>query len=293
MNDWYERSIKALQLHGVSLRTQQSYTRMVRMLVDFYGKTPDLVSEEELQEYFLHKKNVCNWSGAYMRICYCAIRFFFINVLERKWHTFDYLRAKREQKLPAVLSQDEASRLLALVRLPHLHAYLFTVYSCGLRLDEARCLEVSDIDSDRMMIHVHRGKGTKDRYVPLPEPTLAILRKHWATHRNPRLIFPAPGRHRNEAATTTIPISKTTVQEALRKAKNAAGIRKRGVCVHTLRHSYATHLLEQGVNLRVIQRYLGHNSLMTTMIYLHLTQKGHDDASQIINELMEDIHGKD
>lgn len=87
MNDWYERSMKALQLHGVSLRTQQSYTRMVRMLVDFYGKTPDLVTEEELQEYFLHKKNVCKWSGACMRICYCAIRFFFVNVLERKWHT--------------------------------------------------------------------------------------------------------------------------------------------------------------------------------------------------------------
>lgn len=293
MEDWYERSMKALQLNGVSLRTQQSYTRMVRMLVDFYGKTPDLVTEEELQEYFLHKKNICNWSGAYMRICYCAIRFFFVNVLERKWHTFDYLRAKREQKLPAVLSQDEVRRLLAAVRLPHLHAYLSTVYSCGLRLEEALCLEVSDIDSDRMMIHVHRGKGTKDRYVPLPQPTLAILRKHWATHRNPRLIFPAPGRHRNEAATTTTPISKTTVQEALRKAKKAAMIRKRGVSVHTLRHSYATHLLEQGVNLRVIQRYLGHNSLMTTMIYLHLTQKGHDDASQIINDLMEDIHGKD
>lgn len=293
MEDWYERSMKALQLNGVSLRTQQSYTRMVRMLVDFYSKTPDLITEEELQEYFLHKKNVAKWSGAYMRICYCAIRFFFINVLERKWHTFDYLRAKREQKLPAVLSQDEVRRLLAAVRLPHLHAYLSTVYSCGLRLEEALCLEVSDIDSDRMMIHVHRGKGTKDRYVPLPLPTLAILRRHWATHRNPRLIFPAPGRHRNEAATTTIPISKTTVQEALRKAKKAAGIRKRGVSVHTLRHSYATHLLEQGVNLRVIQRYLGHNSLMTTMIYLHLTQKGHDDASQIINDLMEDIHGKD
>lgn len=292
MNDWYERSMKALQLHGVSRRTQESYTRMVRMLVDFYGKTPDKITEEELQEYFLHKKNACNWSGAYMRICYCAIRFFFVNVLERKWHTFDYLRAKREQKLPAVLSQDETSRLLACVHLPHHHAFLSTVYSCGLRLEETRCLEVSDIDSDRMMIHVHRGKGTKDRYVPLPPSTLAILRKHWATHRNPRLIFPAPGRCRQDAATTTTPISKTTVQEALRNAKKPAKIHKRGVSVHTLRHSYATHLLEQGVNLRVIQRYLGHNSIMTTMVYLHLTQKGHDDATQIINSLMEDIHGK-
>lgn len=293
MNDWYERSMKALQLHGVAQRTQESYTRMVRMLVDYYGKTPDLITEEELQEYFLHKKNVVKWSGAYLRICYCAIKFFFVNVLERKWHTFDYLRAKREQKLPAVLSQDEVRRVLNSVRMPHYHAYLYTVYSCGLRLEEGRCLEVSDIDSDRMMIHVHRGKGTKDRYVPLPHSTLATLRTHWATHRNPKLIFPAPGRCRQDAATAVTPISKTTVQEALRNAKKTAKIHKRGVSVHTLRHSYATHLLEQGVNLMVIQRYLGHSSLLTTMVYLHLTQKGHDDAAQIINHLMEAIHGRD
>ena len=176
MNDWYERSMKALQLNGLAKRTQESYTRMVRMLVDFYGKTPDQITEEELQEYFLHKKQFSNWSGTYMRICYSAIRFFFVNVLERKWHTFDYLRAKREQKLPAVLSQDEVRRLLACISNPRYYAYLSTVYSCGLRLEEALCLEVSDIDSSRMMIHVHRGKGGKDRYVPLPQPTLAILR---------------------------------------------------------------------------------------------------------------------
>lgn len=293
MNDWYERSMKALQLNGLAKRTQQTYTRAVRQLTDFYDKTPDLITEEELQEYFLYCKNVSNWSSSSLRICYSGIRFFFVNVLKRKWHTFDYLRAKREQKLPAVLSQDEVGRLLTCVHAPHHHAFLFTVYSCGLRLDEARCLEVSDIDSDRMMIHVHRGKGSKDRYVPLPLTTLAVLRKHWATHRNPRLIFPAPGRCRQDATTTVTPISKTTVQEALRNARKTANINKRGVCVHTLRHSYATHLLEQGVNLRVIQRYLGHNSIMTTMVYLHLTQKGHDDAALIINQLMEDIHGND
>jgi len=178
--------------------------------------------------------------------------------------------------------------------MPHYYAFLSTVYSCGLRLEEALSLEVSDIDSSRMMIHVHRGKGSKDRYVPLPHSTLIILRKYWASHRNPRLIFPALGRNRKGAPTATNPMPKASVQEALSNAKKAARIHKRGVCLHTLRHSYATHLLEAGVNLRVIQRYLGHSNIETTLVYLHLTQKGHDDAALIINQLMEDLnHGND
>lgn len=293
MNDWYERSMKALQLNGLAKRSQESYTRAVRQLVDFYGKTPDLVTEQELQEYFLHCKNVSKWSGSSLRICYSGIRFFFVNVLQRDWHTFDYLRAKREQKLPAVLSKEEVKRILESVRTPHNHAFLVTVYSCGLRLNEALNLEVSDIDSQRMMIHVRGGKGAKDRYVPLPQSTLVILRKHWASHRNPRLIFPAWGRGLQSAATAETPMAKGSAQGVMGAAKKAAGVRKKGVCLHTLRHSYATHLLEAGVNLRVIQRYLGHTKLETTLIYLHLTQKGHDDAARIINHLMEDLHGND
>jgi integrase/recombinase XerD len=292
MEDWYERSMKALQLNGLAKRSQECYTRMVRMLVDFYGKTPDLITEDELQEYFLHRKNVSKWSAAYMRICYSGIRFFFVNVLQRQWHLFDYLRAKREQKLPAVLSQEELVSLLSCVRTPHNYAFLFTIYSCGLRLDEALNLEVSDIDKNRMMIHVHRGKGAKDRYVPLPESTLVLLRKYWASHRNPRLIFPALGRGGKDGPLAQTPMAKTSVQGAMIAARKASGIRKRGVSIHTLRHSYATHLLESGVNLRAIQRYMGHSNIDTTLVYLHLTQKGHDDAAQIINQHMGDLsHG--
>lgn len=289
MTDWYEKSMRALQLNGLGTRTQESYTRAMRMLCEFYSKTPDLVTEEELQEYFLHRRNVDHWSAATMRICYSGIRFFFINVLQRNWHTFEFLRADREKKLPAVLSREEVHSVLARVRTPHNHAFLSTVYSCGLRLQEALCLEVSDIDSGRMMIHVHRGKGAKDRMVPLPESTLAILRRHWLTHRHENLIFPALGRSGQGAATANNPMAKSSVQGALRHALREAGIRKKGVSVHTLRHSYATHLLEEGVNIRAIQRFMGHAALETTMIYLHLTQKGHEDAARIINHLMEDL----
>jgi len=126
-------------------------------------------------------------------------------------------------------------------------------------------------------------------YVPLPESTYQLLRRHWATHRNPRLIFPAVGRGGQDGPNSSIPMSIEAVQGALRKAKLAAGIQKKSVSVHTLRHSYATHLLEAGVNLRVIQRNLGHARLETTMVYLHLTNKGQEEAYKIINTEMEDL----
>ena len=289
MNDWYQRMVDTLQLNGKGERTQQAYTRSVRMLSQFYDKTPDLVSEQELQEYFLQRKNVNRWSPKTMRICYCGIRFFYINVLERNWHILSILRAQNERRLPAVLSVDEVRSLLAHIKTFHNYAYLSTVYSCGLRLHEGLHLEVSDIDSQRMMIHVHRGKGAKDRYVLLPLSTLHLLRQYWRTHRHPRLLFPALGRSGTGAKEALNPMAKSSVQGAFRRAKFEAGVRKKGVAIHTLRHSYATHLLEAGVNLRAIQRYLGHAQLETTMLYLHLTQKGHEDACQLINHVMEGV----
>jgi site-specific recombinase XerD len=289
MNDWYQRMIDTLQLNGKGERTQQAYARSVRMLSEFYDKTPDLVTEQELQEYFLQRKNVNRWSPKTMRICYCGIRFFYVNVLERNWHILSILRAQNEHRLPAVLSVDEVRSLLAHIKTFHNYAYLSTVYSCGLRLHEGLHLEVSDIDSQRMMIHVHRGKGAKDRYVSLPQSTLKLLRRYWLTHRHPHLLFPALGRNGNGAKQAQTPMAKSSVQGAFRRAKFDAGIAKKGVAIHTLRHCYATHLLEAGVNLRVIQRYMGHAQLETTMLYLHLTQKGHEDACQLINHVMEGL----
>lgn len=289
MTDWYEKSMRALQLAGKGERTQQCYTRAVRKLVEFYDKTPDQVSETELQDYFLHRRNVDGWSPNTMRICHAGIRFFFTHVLERNWRTFDYLRAQKEHRLPTVLSREEVRRVLACVYTFHNRVYLSTVYALGLRLQEALHLETSDIDSARMMIHVHRGKGAKDRFVPLPVKVLPMLRAYWKTHKHPRLIFPALGRSGRNAAKSQYPMAISSVQGALKNAVREAGLRKKDVSVHTLRHSYATHLLEEGVNIRVIQRYLGHSNLETTMVYLHLTQKGQEDAASLINQLMEDL----
>ena len=293
MKDYYQKSMRALRLAGMSEPTQKGYTRSVRMLVDFYKKTPDQVSEQELQDYFLHRKNVDKWSPATLRICYSGIKFFFINVLKRDWHTLELIHAKREQRLPTVLSLKQVWTILNTVNTPQNKAYLTTVYTCGLRLHEALYLQVNDIDSQRMRIHVHRGKGAKDRYVPLPQTTLQIMRDYWKKHRNPLWIFPRLGRSGKQGPTAQKPMAKASVQGALRRVLKQLKIKKR-VSIHTLRHSYATHLLEAGVNIRRIQQYLGHSSLNSTMVYLHLTTQGHENAYGIINDLMKgDDHDND
>jgi integrase/recombinase XerD len=281
-----QQMIAALQLSGKSERTQQSYVREVRLLAQFYHKSPDRISEQELQRYCLHRKNVDSLAPASMRICYSGIRFFYQHVLKRDWHTLTLIRPQITHRLPAVLSVEEVKCLLASATPLHNQVYFTTVYSLGLRLHEALFLQVSDIDGPRLQVHVHRGKGAKDRYVPLPEDTLALLRTYWKTHRHKTWLFPATGRDHQQSPTATSPMRRTSVQGAFRKAKQRAGITKMGVAIHTLRHSYATHLLEAGVNPRLIQRYLGHTQLETTMVYLHLTQKGQEDASERINSLM-------
>jgi site-specific recombinase XerD len=281
--------IAALHLSGKSERTQESYVREVRLLAQFYHTSPDRITEQELQRYFLHRKNVDGLAPASMRICYSGIRFFYQHVLQRDWPTLALLRAQTIHHLPAVLSVEEVRRLLAAATPFHNHVYFTTVYSLGLRLHEALFLQVADIDGQRLQVHVHRGKGAKDRYVPLPAATLALLRTYWKTHRHKTWLFPATGRDHTQSPTAASPMSRSSVQGAFRKAKHRTGLTKTGVAIHTLRHSYATHLLEAGVNPRLIQRYLGHAQLETTMIYLHLTHKGQEEAYERLNTLMQDL----
>jgi integrase/recombinase XerD len=280
-----QQMIAALHRSGKGERTQQADVRDVRLLSQFYGTFPDVISEPELQASFLHRKNVDHLAPASMRICSSGIRFFYLHVLQRDWHTLSLLRAHTEHCLPAVLSVQEVRRLLKAATPLHHHVSFTTVYSLGLRLHAALSLQVTDIDSQRLQVHVHRGKGAKDRYVPLPEDTLARLRTSWTPHRNPTWLFPATGRDQNQSPSATFPMRRNSVQGAFRTAKRRAGMTKLGVAIHTLRHAYATHLLEAGVTLRLIQRSLGHTRLATTMVSLHRIHKGQEDAYQRINAL--------
>ena len=281
-----QQMITALHLSGKGERTQEASVREVRLLAQFYHKSPDFLSQHELQRSFLHRKNVDGLAPASMRLCYSGIRFFSQHVLQRDWHTLSLLRAHPTHRLPAVLSVEEVRRLLASATPLHNQVSFTTVSSLGLRLHEALSLQVSDINGQRLQVHVHRGKGAKDRYVPLPADTLALLRTSWKTHRHPTWLLPATGRDHQHRPTAASPMSRSSVQGAFRTAKQRASITKLGVAIHTLRHSYATHLLEAGVNPRLIQRSLGHTQLETTMLYLHLTHKGHEEAYERLNALM-------
>jgi len=287
-DDLRQRFFEDLQLQGLSARTQQAYVRTVRQLADHYGKSPNRISEEELRQYFLYVKNVKKWSRATMTQAICGIKRFFEHTLHREWTTLDVVRPAKEKRLPVILTVEEVRRILSVLRLLRYKACLTTIYSCGLRIKEAIHLQVRDIDSARMMLHVRLGKGGKDRYVPLPQTTLDLLRQYWKTHHNPVWLFPAVGRGGIGERTATAPMPLSSVQQAFRAALKDAGITK-DARVHTLRHSYATHLLEAGVNLRQIQAYLGHNSVQTTSAYTHLTQISTTQACEAINALMQDL----
>jgi site-specific recombinase XerD len=285
------RMIEDLQLRGLSLRTQEMYVRAVRQLAQHYRKSPDRITEEELRQYFLHIKNVKKWSRAGCTIALCGIKFFFEHTLKRQWTTLTFVRPPRQKTLPTVLSHDEIRLIFSKVRFLRYRTCLQTIYSCGLRLQEGTHLQIRDIDSARMLIHIHHGKGGKDRYVPLPASTLNLLREFWKTHHNPIWIFPACGRGGIHRSTAKEPMPYCNVQDAFRAALRACGIHKPAT-VHTLRHSYATHLLEAGVNLRHIQSRsfgIGHGSPETTAIYTHLTAQAQQQARNILNQLMEGL----
>ena len=284
-----QRMLEDMQLRGMSANTQRSYECAVRQLAEYYRKPPDQISDEELREYFLYLINEKGVSQSTITIALCALRFFYQYTLKKRFPTLDLMRPRRERKLPVVLSINEVNQILSRPRRLRYRACLSTIYSCGLRIQEGVNLQVADIDSDRMRVHVRGGKGAKDRYVPLCQGTLELLRRYWVRHRHPIFLFPAPTRVCGPpSSTATEPMCIGSVRWVFRAALKESGIQKRAK-VHTLRHSYATHLLEAGVNLRVIQTYLGHSSIRSTAIYTHLTQKIEEDATETINQVMKQL----
>lgn len=288
MTELRQRFIEDLQLQGKSERTQQAYVRAVRMLAEHFNTPPDKLTEAQIRQYFLYVRNVKKWSASTITQAVCAIKTFSTVTLQREWRILDLIRPQKAQKLPDVLSHDEVQGLIQAVRLPHYRMCLTTIYSCGLRLSEGTRLQVRDLDSSRMLVHIRGGKGKKDRSVPLPQRTLELLRQYWVTHRHPVWLFPAGGKGPVQGTPAEQPISANTLQKVMRMARQEAGLTK-AVSVHGLRHAYATHLLEAGVHLRLIQAYLGHTSPQTTARYTHLTSQAQTTAGETINRLMQSL----
>jgi integrase len=256
----------------------------VRQLAEPSRQSPHLITAEELRQYFRDLKNVKQYSRSASTIALCGIKFFCQHTLNRNGTTLTFVRPPRERKLPVIRSREEVRRLLRCVRLPRYRVCLTTISACGLRLQEGTHLQGRDLDSARMLIHIRHGKGGNDRDVPLPHRTLERLRHHWITPRHPVLLFPAPGRGGIPMATTTTPMPKSRVQGAFREALHASGIHTQA-SVHTRRHSWATHLLEAGVNLRLMQASLGHRSPTTTSVYTPLTARAEHLGADAMNRL--------
>lgn len=255
------RMIQDMQIRNLSPRTIECYTYHIGCFAKHFGRSPDSLGMEQVRAYqvYLVEQKRASWSSFNQAVC--ALRFLYGVTLKQSWPVVQIPFAKRPKKLPVVLGPDEVQRLLRCAKPLKPRVLLTTIYAAGLRLEEATHLEVRDIDSARMLLRVACGKGAKERLVPLSPRLLEELRAYWKQVRPTRWLFPG--------GTPDRPISDTTVQKSCKVAAREAGLTKH-VSPHVLRHSYATGLMESGVDLLTISRLLGHRSFATTMIYLHV-----------------------
>ena len=282
-SELYEQFKREIKLQGKSPKTIDSYARSLRRLLTYLDCHPQKLTQDDLKLYFEDLVSSRSWST--VRVDRWGLRLFRERILKKQWHWPDIVRPPKVKRLPDVLTVEEVVRIMSLMDKLRYRACLFTIYSLGLRLNEGVTLKVEDIDSARMRVHIRDAKGNKDRMVPLSKPTLTLLRQYWRTHRNPTLLFPAVHLGKAKKSHTERSMAKAGVQTAFKLALEDANIHKRAT-VHTLRHSYATHLVEAGVNLRLIQEFLGHSSPNTTVIYARLSKPSLDNSGELIQRLM-------
>jgi integrase/recombinase XerD len=279
MTELRRRMIADMKLHGLAPGTQKVYVNAVSRLAGHFQRSPDQLSEQELRDYFTYLVETKKVPSSTLRTEIFGVKFLFDKTLQRPWPTLKFLRARPSFKLPTVLDRAEAQRLLGLIRCPTVRMCGLLMYSCGLRISEALTLQVRDIDSARMVVIVRAGKGNKDRHVPLSPRTLELLRDYWREYRPAtHFLVMKDGR----------PLGDHSVRYFLKRAVKESRISKRISC-HTLRHSYATNLMEQGLDVRVIQGLLGHRSLKTTTLYLHMTQSVMQSVQEAVNGLTSDL----
>lgn len=285
-NHYYTLMQRALTLQGLQPKTINSYLRTLRRIDQRLAKPLDQLTAEDLKGYFAELLETHSWST--VKIDRCALVFFYTHVLEREWEWIKIVKAPRIHTLPDVLSQAETLKLLGQVEIMRYRTFLITTYSMGLRISEALRIKPSDFCKDRMVLHIRNSKGNKDRLVPLPELTYYLLKQYWVKHKNGNLLFPKITGSAYTIRTTESHMVKSGVQSALKAALFDSGIRKK-ITVHSLRHSYATHLVEMGINLRVIQEILGHSSPVTTAVYTKLSKPVIQNSERAINMLMHNL----
>lgn len=280
-----------LALRYERARTRHSYYRQLRLLADHFGVDPATLGEEQLRNYLLHVKTRKLWKPKTVRQAAASARLFFVDHLGHEpWKVFSQVRAKDLDTLPAVLTREEVVLLLRHIRLRRYRTPIKLIYCAGLRLSECLNLTVHDIQGNDGKLIIRNGKGGKDRMVPLSVEMLQDLRAYWSFHRHPLLIFPNVGRgqcrtedlaRRMREATAPIPVS--SLQRLIVVARKELDLPN--ATVHTLRHSFATHLVEAGASLHTVQALLGHKNINTTMVYLHLTHRSESECRALVEQL--------
>lgn len=276
----YELHLTNLTLQGKRPATIDAYSRAVRRITEFFDRCPDTLSTADLKSFFASLISSHSWST--VKLDRNGLQFFYRYTLNKQWVWLDIVKPPQSQKLPDIMTPQQVALLISKTRQRRYQIFFLTLYSMGLRLSEGLNLTIHDIDAHTMQVHVRDGKGGKDRLVPLPKRTLHALRSHWLSHKHPKLIFPGLGANLDK------PMDRGGIQKAMKLVLKDCGIQKI-LSPHSLRHCFATHLLEQGLDLRSLQTLLGHASLNTTARYTRMTPLKQRDAALAINQLADTL----
>lgn len=282
----YRQHVSALRRQGKAASTIDVYSRALRRVTEYWDTPPDSLTRDQLETYFEALVQTHSWST--VKVDRNGLQFFYQHILRKDWQWVDIVKPPKRTTLPDLLTQAEIEKLINGTRELRYQTFILAAYSMGLRLGEVLSLQIRDIDSARMKVHVRQSKGNKDRFVLLPALTLSALRRYWASHRNAKWLFPA-GQSIEERARATAPQPRGSQQKAFKAILHSCGIRK-AATPHTLRHCYGAHLVEAGINLRAIQHQMGHESPRTTALYTQLTEHTQTDVALRINTLVEKLH---
>ena len=286
---------KALSLRYDSNRTRHTYYRQIRLIHEHFQSDPSLLSESQIGDYFLFIKLQKKWQPTSIRLTKAACLQFYFDLLHlRHWTVFHQIRARDHDRLPAVLTRKQVHDLIRCIRLRRYRTPIKLIYVCGLRLSECLSLTIHDIKGKENQLFIRGGKGLRDRVVPLPTALYQELQDYWSVHQHPLLLFPNVGRGDQDLKalaqrmrTATAPMPCSSLQRLIIAARKELNIPS--AKIHTLRHSFATHLLEAGAPLHTIQKLLGHKQITTTMVYLHLTHQTLSDTLHLMDKLYADL----
>jgi|SoiMethySBSTD1v2_1073268.scaffolds.fasta_scaffold299431_2 integrase len=294
----YQDYVVFVECKSLRGRSKAEYLRQVRKLAEHYpSRSLKQLTERQVFDYLIFRRDEQKLRPSTLNQAVVALRLFYQDFLKKDWQLWRQFEIRRDYPLPVVLTREETRRLLAAIRSGRFKAVLTLIHHCGLRVGEAVRLRPADIDAARAVVRILDGKGGKNREAPIAPAMIERLRRYWKAHRNPKWLFPGVGRGWKDRCHSLVaamgqsskPMSVSSVQNAMRMSVASCGLKKKATC-HTLRHSFATHLLEDGVSIRQVSEYLGHATLQSTLIYLHLTEvseaKGRQVQERLLNYLL-------